>query len=94
MKMSQSGLLVLKVFLEHASAPIYGYTLMQAAGISSGTLYPLLARFEAEGLLTSAWETSDPAKAGRPRRRLYRMTAHGTRVATEVLSQLRGGVLV
>lgn len=43
-----------------------------------GTLYKALSRMENQGLLTSRWE--DPANAareGRPRRRLYQITAAG-----------------
>jgi DNA-binding PadR family transcriptional regulator len=53
-----------------------------------GTLYKALGRMEKAGLLASVWE--DPAVAveeGRPRRRLYEITADGraalARVATE-----------
>lgn len=45
---------------------------------SHGTLYKALARMAAGGLVESAWE--DPAAAeldGRPRRRIYRVTAEG-----------------
>lgn len=45
-----------------------------------GTLYKALNRMAAAGLLLSEWE--DPAIAeseGRPRRRLYRVTADGAR---------------
>lgn len=47
-----------------------------------GTLYRALARLEDMGLLTSQWE--DPqraADAGRPRRRLYRLTDDGLKAA-------------
>jgi PadR family transcriptional regulator, regulatory protein PadR len=47
-----------------------------------GTLYKALDRLEQAGLLESAWE--DPAVAadeGRPRRRLYRVTALGEQAA-------------
>ena len=47
---------VLRVFLADPSAPRYGYDLMKAARLSSGTLYPLLARLQGEGLLSAAWE--------------------------------------
>ena len=43
-----------------------------------GTLYKTLSRMEKQGLLTSRWE--DPvnaASSGRPRRRLYQVTAAG-----------------
>lgn len=43
-----------------------------------GTLYKALARMETAGLLTSEWEDPDvAAEDGRPRRRLYRITANG-----------------
>jgi DNA-binding PadR family transcriptional regulator len=45
-----------------------------------GTLYKALARLEAFGLLTSRWEDAAAAE-GRPRRRLYELTAEGARVA-------------
>lgn len=46
-----------------------------------GTLYKAMGRLERAGLLTSHWE--DPVVAadeGRPRRRLYQVTALGERV--------------
>jgi DNA-binding PadR family transcriptional regulator len=48
---------------------------------SQGTLYKALDRMEKAGLLESVWE--DPlvsAQAGRPRRRLYGVTAAGEAV--------------
>jgi PadR family transcriptional regulator, regulatory protein PadR len=49
-----------------------------------GTLYQALGRMTERGLLTAAWE--DPAiaaEAGRPRRRLYRVTAEGATALAE-----------
>jgi PadR family transcriptional regulator, regulatory protein PadR len=43
-----------------------------------GTLYKALARLEDAGLLSSRWEDHEVAEeAGRPRRRLYRITSSG-----------------
>ncbi|HKY47090.1 MAG TPA: helix-turn-helix transcriptional regulator [Acidimicrobiia bacterium] len=43
-----------------------------------GTLYKALGRMETAGLLASSWEKADVAlEAGRPRRRLYRVTGAG-----------------
>lgn len=42
-----------------------------------GTIYKALGRLEAAGLLSSRWEVIDESVAGRPRRRLYRLTASG-----------------
>jgi len=45
---------------------------------SHGTLYKALARLEEAGLLSSRWEDHEVAQeAGRPRRRLYRVTSPG-----------------
>jgi DNA-binding PadR family transcriptional regulator len=44
---------VLRAFLDDPSAPRYGYDLMRAAGLKSGTLYPLLSRLADDGLVTS-----------------------------------------
>jgi DNA-binding PadR family transcriptional regulator len=66
---------VLRVFLDDVSAPRYGYELMRLTGFPSGKLYPILARLEAAGWLVKETETIDPAEAGRPARRLYRLEA-------------------
>jgi DNA-binding PadR family transcriptional regulator len=45
---------------------------------SHGTLYKALARLEDAGLLSSRWEDHEVAEAaGRPRRRLYRVSSAG-----------------
>jgi hypothetical protein len=49
-----------------------------------GTLYKALARMEHAGLLESRWEDADTATdAGRPRRRLYRVTPLGAHARTQ-----------
>jgi DNA-binding PadR family transcriptional regulator len=80
---------VLRAFLEDAAAPRYGYDLMKAAGLQSGTLYPLLSRLEKDELVTSAWET--PQQDGQRPRRYYRLTGEGIRVARLELAQLSQG---
>ena len=42
---------VLRAFLEDPAAPRYGYDLMKAAGLKSGTLYPMLGGLEDDGWL-------------------------------------------
>jgi DNA-binding PadR family transcriptional regulator len=79
---------VLRVFLGDPAAPRYGYDLMKAAALSSGTLYPMLARLEAQALVVSAWET--PRQGGERPRRYYRLTGEGIRVARLELAQLSG----
>jgi len=79
---------------EQGHENIHGFGLAQSlrersgsrALTAHGTLYKALGRLEERGLLSSRWE--DPAAAeGRPRRRLYALTAEGARVAGEARAQ-------
>ena len=54
---------------------------MKAARLPSGTLYPMLARLQDEGLVTSQWESQSADAAGRPPRKYYQLTAEGARAA-------------
>lgn len=72
---------VLRVLVADPAASHYGYDLMKAARLQSGTLYPMLARLQQEGLVESEWEDQRPDAGGRPPRKYYRLTAEGARVA-------------
>ena len=61
---------------------------MKMTGLSSGTLYLILLRFERYGLLDSEWEDGDPSKLQRPRRRLYRISKTGAQLASRALGDL------
>ena len=76
---------VLGAFLADPAAPRYGYDLMKAARLPSGTLYPLLARLEREKLVASAWET--PQHEGQRPRKYYQLTGEGIRVARLELAE-------
>lgn len=78
---------VLQVFLADPSARHYGYDLMKAATLPSGTLYPMLTRLHDQGLLTSAWEPQPDDASGRPPRKYYQLTGEGIRVARLELAQ-------
>jgi PadR family transcriptional regulator, regulatory protein PadR len=69
------------------SAQHYGYDLMKAAKLPSGTLYPMLARLQQDGLVDSEWEAQREDAGGRPPRKYYRLTAEGLRVARLELAQ-------
>ena len=59
----------------------YGFDVMDATGLPSGTVYPLLRRLEHEGLVRADWEEAAIARAEqRPPRRYYEITADGERV--------------
>jgi PadR family transcriptional regulator, regulatory protein PadR len=79
---------VLRLFLEDRSRPRYGYELMQLTGFPSGKLYPVLARLERAGWLVKEQEAVDPSAAGRPARRLYRISPEGIREASQELAVL------
>jgi len=74
------------------SEPFHGFELAKAIADASGsrsltahgTLYKALARLADAGLLEDEWEDPDVAlAAGRPRRRLYRITGTGERRLAE-----------
>ena len=57
---------------------IYGYTMMEATGLPSGTVYPALRRMERDRLIRSQWERQSIADAEeRPPRKYYRLTRSG-----------------
>jgi len=57
---------------------IYGYTVMEATGLPSGTVYPALRRLEREQLIRSQWERQAIADAAlRPPRKYFKLTADG-----------------
>jgi len=67
-----------------------------ARGLTAhGTLYKALDRMEHAGLLQSRWEDPDvAAEQGRPRRRLYRVTAHGQRASEDAQIAVAGAFLL
>ena len=95
-RLSHQSLRLLRAFLdafnEDVRAEMAGAELMRLAGVSSGTLYPILLRFEKAGLLESRWEEETPEVLGRPRRRFYRMTQAGAKVAHEALGELSSSI--
>lgn len=80
---------VLVVFLEDPDQPRYGFDLMEATDLPSGSLYPILARLERAGWLAGEKETIDPRAEGRPPRRYFTLTGEGIRLATPKLAALQ-----
>lgn len=76
---------VLRALLDEPLKDHYGLELADAAGLASGTAYPILARLEEEGWLTSEWEQIDPVAEGRRPRRYYQLTGAGETAARNVL---------
>ena len=50
---------------------------MKAAKLPSGTLYPMLARLQEQGLVESEWEEPRVDANGRPPRKYYRLSVDG-----------------
>jgi PadR family transcriptional regulator, regulatory protein PadR len=79
---------ILRVLLEDPTVERYGLELGKAAGVAGNGLYPVLMRLESSGVLTSAWEdTATASEAGRPRRRMYRLTPNGLAYARQALAE-------
>ncbi len=73
--------------LEALAAPHYGYSLRRFLGekgleVDEGTLYPLLRRLEAQGLLSSVWELQEGRK-----RRVYRRSGAGDAAHQSMLEE-------
>jgi PadR family transcriptional regulator PadR len=67
----------------------YGYTLRQALAedgleMEESTLYPLLRRLEAQGLLVSEWRDEDKRK-----KRFYRLSPEGEALLARLLEEWR-----
>jgi len=93
-RMSLQTLRVLEAFLANPTQQLSGAEVHRSCGLASGTLYPILLRLESAGWFVSRWESIDPSSAGRPRRRLYRLTSAGLKRASEVFASFNRGVLV
>ncbi len=66
----------------------FGFDIMDATGLTSGTVYPALERLEDLGLVRSKWEAEASAhREGRPARRYFELTAAGARALTEGLDR-------
>lgn len=82
-----SGLILQAV----ASDLRYGFEIMDATGLPSGTVYPALRALERRGLVESEWEEEDVAHAaGRPARKYYSLTAAGAGALSELVQRFRG----
>jgi PadR family transcriptional regulator len=56
----------------------FGFDIMAATGLTSGTVYPTLDKLEQLGFLSSRWEDEAAAhREGRPARRYFRLTTTG-----------------
>lgn len=71
--LSRNAARILARLLASPTDAFYGYELMQDTGIKSGSLYPILGRFEDLGWITGH---VGPSVGGRPPRRVYMVEAN------------------
>ena len=68
----------------------YGFDIMDATGLPSGTVYPALRRMEASGMVTSKWESASTAqREQRPARKYYDVTRSGQVALAEAVERYR-----
>ena len=68
----------------------HGFDIMDATGLPSGTVYPILRRLDAEGHVRSRWEKEGVARREqRPPRRYYELTGLGRDIARDAVSRYR-----
>lgn len=73
-----------------ANGKVFGMDIMEHTALPSGTVYPILRRFERDGLVESSWETPEEAFGNRrPRRRNYSLTGLGRRALGEARERYR-----
>jgi len=82
-KPSLSTQKILSVLMGTGDELHYGYALMKATGLKSGTIYPILMRLKERGYLKAEWTAS--ASPGRPPRQHYELTSLGKAYARETI---------
>lgn len=66
----------------------FGFDLMDATGLTSGTVYPALERLEELGYVRSKWEDEATARReARPARRYFEITPQGSRALAEAVAR-------
>jgi PadR family transcriptional regulator PadR len=91
-RLSAQALKVFGVLLASSRDELSGAEIGRATKLASGTLYPILARFEQAQWLRSRWEDDDPHALGRPRRRFYHVTPLGAKNVRAAFRELEPAI--
>jgi PadR family transcriptional regulator len=68
----------------------FGFDIMDATGLTSGTVYPTLDKLESLGYLESRWEDARAARRDkRPPRRYFDLTAAGAAALADALKRYK-----
>ena len=89
LRMTLQTQMVLRQALLEPTREWYGLEMVQATGLPTGTVYPIITRLEQAGLITSRWESpAEHAEVAqpRPRRRYYQLTKDGAENARVALA--------
>jgi len=84
------GITTVQILHAVALGTRYGFDIMDATGLPSGTVYPALSRLERQGLLRARWEAHRIAREEkRPPRKYYQITKDGKRRLLEAAARIR-----
>ncbi|MBS1876908.1 MAG: helix-turn-helix transcriptional regulator [Acidobacteria bacterium] len=87
LKLSYTAAAILKAV---SSGRCYGFEIMEAIGLPSGTVYPALRRLESGGAISSQWERESIAQSEqRPPRKYYRLTRDGQQLLAQAGQRYR-----
>lgn len=87
MRLTYPTALVLQALLDGIE---HGFDIMDATGLPSGTVYPILRRLDGDGVVRSRWERDGVARREqRPPRRCYTLTPGGAVFAREAIARLK-----
>ena len=68
----------------------FGFDIMDATGLTSGTVYPTLDKLESSGLVSSSWEDARIARRDkRPPRRYFDLTQAGAQALATALTRYK-----
>jgi PadR family transcriptional regulator, regulatory protein PadR len=68
----------------------FGFEIMDATGLTSGTVYPTLDKLESVGYLVSHWEEAKTARRDkRPPRRYFDLTEDGAAALADALKRYK-----
>ena len=68
----------------------FGFDIIDATGLTSGSVYPTLDKLETVGYLTSRWEDAKIARRDkRPPRRYFDLTAEGATALAAALTRYK-----
>jgi PadR family transcriptional regulator PadR len=88
LRITSAGTRVLQEFLADVSRPRYGYDLMEATGLASRKLYPILARLSYAGWLSRTPGEAIASQMTGPPRYTYKLSAEGAERARQELAVL------